>query len=130
MPTTFYDPDVAPNPSEWLALDEGERIRLAKDFHVSNRIKAPNLKGHAAFHAIVENQIAMGFGPSCGAIERLQQQGLSRHDAIHAIGSVVAEFLHEILTAQDVSASKSIQTRMDTAIEALSAKEWLASGNG
>jgi hypothetical protein len=130
MSNTQYDPKNAPDPGERLALDESERLRLAKNFHIFNRIKTPNLKGHAAFHVVIENQIAMGYGPSCRAVERLQQQGLSRHDTIHAIGSVVAKFLHESLTFQETGAAETMQSRMNAAVESLSATEWLASGDG
>jgi hypothetical protein len=53
-----YDPDHAPNPEEWLALDEQVRIRFAEEYHRAKRIKLPNVKAHAVFHAIIENQIA------------------------------------------------------------------------
>jgi hypothetical protein len=66
MSSTHYDPDKAPDPKEWLALDEQERIRLAKNYHVARRIKLPNANAHAAFHAVVENQIAEGSGPVAG----------------------------------------------------------------
>ena len=55
-----YDPEVAPVPSEWLALDESHRIQLAESSHRASREKVPNHTAHAAFHAIVENQIAEG----------------------------------------------------------------------
>ena len=32
-----YDPLVAPDPEEWLALDEQERIDLARDYHHNAR---------------------------------------------------------------------------------------------
>ena len=30
---TKYDPERAPNPEEWLELDEQERIILAEQYH-------------------------------------------------------------------------------------------------
>jgi hypothetical protein len=55
-----YDPEVPPVPAEWLALDEQHRVRLAESYHRAAREKVSNYTAHAAFHAIVENQIAEG----------------------------------------------------------------------
>ena len=38
-----YDPEHAPNPEQWLALDEQVRIDLAEEHHRVARIKLPNL---------------------------------------------------------------------------------------
>ena len=78
---TRYDPGVAPDPAEWLALDEQERIELAEAHHRAARIELPNAKVHAVFHTIVENQIAGGLESVVRAMARLQHEGLSRHDA-------------------------------------------------
>ena len=51
-----YDLESAPNPATWLALDKQARIQLAEVHPRAARIKVPNVKGHAPFHAIVENQ--------------------------------------------------------------------------
>ncbi|MCE3272233.1 MAG: hypothetical protein K0S57_2630 [Ramlibacter sp.] len=118
---THYDPDAAPDPKEWLALDEHERIRLAKNYHQAARIKLPDAKAHAIFHAAVENQIAQGYGPSCRALERLQQEGLSRHDAIHAIGSVGAKFAFDTLHTPDGKSAGDTQRELSAEINALSA---------
>lgn len=129
MPRSFYDPDKAPDPGEWLGLDEQERIRLALSYHEVARIKVPSIKAHAVIHAVVENQIATGFGPSCRAIERLQKQGLTRHEAVHAIGNVLATFIHELSTAEGASRD-DFQARMNTAIETLTAAKWRALAEG
>ena len=49
-----YDPLKAPDPEEWLALDEQERMELVQDYHRRMRIRLPNAKLHAVAHAIVE----------------------------------------------------------------------------
>src|SRR4051812_2751492 len=122
---TYYDPNTAPDAREWLALDALERIRLAKNYHQAARIKLPDSKAHAIFHAAVENQIAEGFGPSCRALERLQREGLSRHDAVHAIGSAVAKFAFDSLHTPDGRSAGDTQRELNAAIEALSAATWL-----
>ena len=119
-----YDPESAPNPAAWLALDEQERIQLAEAHHRAARIKLPNVKAHAAFHAIVENQIAEGHAPAVRAMARLTRDGLSRHDALHAIGSVVAEQFFEALNTKDEDIARTAQARYDSAVERLSAKDW------
>jgi hypothetical protein len=45
-------------------------------------------------HVIVENQVALGDAyPVKSVLLRLMEEGLSRHDAIHGIGLVLAERL-------------------------------------
>ena len=121
---TNYDPEITPDPTAWLALDEQERIDLAEAHHRAARIRLPNVKGHAVFHAIVENQIAIGLESVVRAMSRLMNEGLSRHDALHAIGSVVAEHLFETAALNTKDDTNTIQTRYDAAVERLSAKEW------
>jgi hypothetical protein len=120
---TTYDPEVAPDPTSWLALDEWERIRLADAHHRAARIRLPSVETHALFHAVVENQIAEGLDCVVRAMARLVSEGLSRHDALHAIGSVVAEHLYEIVT-RTKGDPKSTQTQYNAAVEQLSAKKW------
>ncbi|MGY6258599.1 hypothetical protein ACXIVK_34635 [Paraburkholderia caledonica] len=92
-----YNPECAPEPESWLELDEQERIFIVETYHRVARIQLPNVTAHAALHAIVENQIALNAEPVVRAMHRLGNEGLTRHDAVHAIGSVVAEHLFDIL---------------------------------
>ena len=130
MAGTCYNPDVAPDARDWLALPELERIRIAQSYHVAMRVKVPNMKAHAALHAAVENQIASGYGPSKRAIDRLQVEGLSRHEAIHAIASVVTDFVYELRQGQTEEQRATYQSRMGAAIEHLHAKDWLGTSSG
>jgi hypothetical protein len=129
MASTHYDADSTPNAQEWLAILELERIRLVQNYHVAKRIKEPRMKAHAVMHAVVENQIASGYGPSRRAVSRLQAEGLSRHDAVHAIASVLADFVFELSSGQNAEQQASYQSRMGEAIEHLQAKQWLTSAN-
>ena len=119
-----YDPEVAPDPEEWLELDEQERIQLAERHHKAARIKLPNVKVHAVLHAIVENQIAEGLEPVVRAMGRLTRDGLSRHDALHAIGSVVAEHFYEALSTKDEDVANTAQARYNAAVERFTVAEW------
>jgi hypothetical protein len=119
-----YDPEVPPVAVEWLALDEQHRIQLAESYHRAAREKVPNHTAHAAFHAIVENQIAEGLEPVVRAMARLMKQGLSRHDALHAVGSVVADHFFEAMNTKDEGFAASAQARYNSAVERLTAEEW------
>ena len=121
-----YDPEVAPNAAEWLALDEQTRIRLAEAHHRAARIKLPSIKAHAVVHVVVENQIAEGLEPVVRAMARLRVEGLSRHDALHAIGTAVAEHLFEAMNPKtsDEEFANTAQARYNAAVERISAKEW------
>jgi hypothetical protein len=86
-----YDPDKAPNPREWLALDEQERMNLVKRYHRQEGDYGESLDMHTVFHTVVETQLAEKHAPVKAAYLRLRKGGLNRHEAIHAIGSVLAE---------------------------------------
>jgi Domain of unknown function (DUF1841) len=92
-----YDPLEAPDPEMWLSLDESERIVLAKTYHQRARIRLPNANVHAALHAIVETQVALGDEiPVRQTLDRLMEEGLDRHEAVHAIASVLSEAMLDI----------------------------------
>jgi hypothetical protein len=49
----------------------------------------------------VENQVALGDAfPAKAVLLRLTSQGLDRHEAIHAIGSVLSETLYTAMNEQ------------------------------
>jgi len=53
---------------------------------------------HVTIHMTIENQLAIGQPPETGqAVEVLMQQGLSRHEAIHRVGTVLAEEIYGVL---------------------------------
>ena len=86
---TGYDPDVGPDPVHWLSLEEAERLRQTKDYHRRHDPSLAEPEIHAAVHVVIENQIATGYeAPTQGALERLMAEGLTRHEAVHALGSV------------------------------------------
>ena len=89
-----YDPDRHVDPDAWLEFDESERIEAVKEYHRRAKVRLPNANLHATTHVIVENQVAFGDAyPVQSVLFRLMKEGLSRHDAIHAIGLVLAERL-------------------------------------
>ena len=118
-----YNPEHMSEPESWLELDEQERILLIETYHRGARIKLPNVTAHALLHAIVENQIALNLDPVVRAMHRLGKEGLTRHDAVHAIGSVVAEHLFDILKTSQNDDSAALQARYYAAVERLTASE-------
>jgi hypothetical protein len=119
-----YNPGCAPEPESWLELDEQERIALVETYHRVARIRLPNVRAHAALHAIVENQIALNLEPVVRAMDRLGKEGLTRHDAVHAIGSVVAGHLFDILKTDQNDDAAVSQARYYAAVERLTAASW------
>jgi hypothetical protein len=95
-----YCPELAPDKEEWLALDEEERIGLVVNYHRDERISMPQQarRLHAVIHTVVENQLAMEEPDIVReTLSRLLEEGLDRHEAIHAVGSVVAGHMYEML---------------------------------
>jgi hypothetical protein len=101
-----YDADKAPYPEIWLELDESERIDLVRAYHRRSREPVgQNAKVHATAHVIVENQIALGDVTVVPAtINRLMLEGLDRHDAIHAVASVLMGIFFDVMTKKDDAA--------------------------
>ena len=120
-----YDPEIPPDPGQWLALDEDERLILVEDYHSDARVRLPRAarRLHATMHAVVENQLAENDDPVVRALSRLIKEGLSRHDAIHALGSVVARHLYEAMKENDTP--ETLRARYYAAVERLTAAEWL-----
>lgn len=123
-----YDPETPPDAADWLALDEMARIRLVKKHHQLQRLRMPNLSVHAMFHAIVENQLAEGYAPAVRAMARLMAEGLSRHDAVHAIGSVIVGFVYDAAKSPEASPAGDLQPAIEAAMDRLTAASWRHSG--
>jgi len=124
-----YNPLQAPDPKEWSAMDEQERINLVEQYHRRAGIRLPNVKVHAIIHAVVENQIALGDEiPVRRTLERLISEGLDRHDAIHAIGSVVAFHISDVVSRPEALPKENPHDAYYAALERLTADEWLQSG--
>lgn len=125
-PDLTYDPEDAPDPDDWLALDEAERTRLVELAHASTPdvLDEPGSpKAHAVIHVVVENQIASGNPPIARAtLDRLMAEGASRHAGVHAVGSVLAEMMHGIMKS-NVPFDADKYTCL---LEQLNADDWIA----
>ena len=123
-----YDPNQTPNPEQWLECDESDRLDLVMTYHQSAGIEMPNTRIHAAFHTIVENQLAEGLAEVQNALDRLMEEGLDRHDALHAIGSVLLDQVQGIIQESSSGAGGKATQAYFLGLEKLTAKKWLASG--
>ena len=121
-----YDPSQTPDAAEWLDLDEQERLDRVERYHRRARIDLPNRTLHASIHVAVENQLAAEDEPAVRAFARLMKDGLSRHDAVHAIGSLVAEHIYDLLKLND--SPEALRARYYAALECLTAAQWRDGG--
>jgi len=121
-----YDPETAPDAAEWLDLEEEERIDLVASYHRREKVKLPRLQVHAALHAVVENQIAEELQTVRETVARLQAEGLSRHDAIHAVASVMVGRLQDLLR-EGAPAQFEVEAYFQD-LRSLTAQGWLKKG--
>jgi len=122
-----YDANEPPDGAAWLAASDGERIDAARAFCDRHEPDLPNGEVHAAIHAVVEAQIAMGDEiPVAAAQRRLLAEGLSRHDTIHAIGAVLSGHLYHLMKGN--RGGPDANAAYYAALETLTAASWQAMG--
>src|SRR5690606_7169734 len=121
-----YDPNRPLPVAVWPTLDEDERLARIEAHHASPQCDhglAANPDLHATVHLIVENQVAVGDAtPTAAAIDRLRGEGLARHEAVHAVGSVIAAPLFALVN--DDSAPPPDAAATAAAIRDLTAAAW------
>jgi hypothetical protein len=111
------------DPAAWLALDEDERISLVTEFHEAVDVDLPDVMMHAMFHVVIENQVALGDEtPVANKLGQLRAEGLDRHDAIHALASVLVNHFFEGLYGADPARGNDDYY---SDLEALTAESWL-----
>lgn len=113
-----YDAARVQEPAAWLGMGDTVKVQAVEHHHrsLTAHPDIPDANLHALMHVIVENQLAGGDPPEVQAtLARLSQAGLTRHEAIHAIGSVVAEAIFNIVktkTAFDRGAAARALSRL------------------
>jgi hypothetical protein len=118
-----YDANEIPDPDVWLELDEMERINLVIDYHRRTRVQLENPEPHAIAHVVVENQVALGEATLVPeTLDRLVGEGLDRHEAIHAIGSVLMEILFAEVHERDDSVD--VNAKYNRELATLTAAGW------
>jgi len=119
-----YDLNQPPDPEEWLALDEGTRILLVMEYHSKTGEVMPNEHLHAVIHTVIENQVALGDEyPVKRTINRLISEGLDRHDAIHAVGSVLIKYIWDIKKGKN--RSQTFSDDYFDEVSGLTAQKWI-----
>ena len=97
-----YEVNEQPHSEVWLELDESERIDAVMDYHRRAIVKLENPELHAIAHVVVENQVALGEATTVPAtLDRLMHEGLDRHEAIHAIASILMSIVSDVTREAD-----------------------------
>jgi hypothetical protein len=124
-----YDADRAPEPAAWTAASDADRLAAVEAHHRALAAPHPAVRQprlHAAVHLVVENQLAAGEPPEVRrALDRLVRGGLSRHEAVHAVGSVVASSVQGALSGRRFDAAAFAR-----ALDALTVEGWRAGADG
>ena len=123
-----YDAGHEPDANAWLGLDEDTKIDLVVEYHRRHRPRTPRVRLHATFHTIVENQLAANEPVVVETLKRLRNEGLSRHDAVHAIGSVLAAQVYDVLKRQQPDTSSDPNEAYATELRKLTAESWHNAG--
>jgi hypothetical protein len=117
-----YDANDQPHSATWLELDENERVDAVMDYHC-RAVRVENLELHTMAHVVVENQVALGEAtPVPATLNRLMQEGLDRHEAIHAIGSILMNIVFDVVQEPDVGGD--INARYSRELATLTATGW------
>ncbi len=118
-----YDPLASPDATQWNSLDEATRLELVEQYHEETDVPLPNPRLHALIHVVVENQLAEGVPQVTQTLKRLMNEGLDRHDSIHAIGFVLAGQIHSVYSGRFTEADLSKPYYRD--LKKLKARTWL-----
>lgn len=121
-----YDPLKAPDPEQWLEIDEDERNELIREYHENAGIELEfiALLTHVGLHLVVENQVAMSDETNVSAtLQRLMDEGLDRHQAMHAIGLVLMEHMHNAVSGD--GDRETLMKDYYRKLEKLTADKWL-----
>lgn len=121
---TYYDPDNAPDPTEWRALEVQERIRVVVAYHSTAKKDTKKPKVHALLHVNVENMLLQARGPATRAMSRLMEEGLTRHQAIHALATVWLVYPVDSWSGDTSQSPREKQAAFNHAMENLSIDEW------
>ena len=117
-----YDPLIEPDSDQWLALDEEEQVELVRTYHRGAGIEPPGADVHAMIHVVVENRIAELDEPTYRKLDALIEEGLDRHEAIHAIGSVLIMHVHDIMSEEEIDGPATDAYHVK--LEGLTAESW------
>ena len=117
-----YEANDQPHSATWLELDETERVDAVMDYHRRAKL-IWKTSSFTMTHVVVENQVALGEATAVPAtLNRLMHEGLDRHEAIHAVGSILMTIVFDVLQAPD--AGGDINARYSRELAMLTAASW------
>ena len=120
-----YDPMLGLDSERWEALDDDERLSVVMEYHQEAGMELPEEFTHALMHVVVENQIALGEETPVEAVLcRLVDENLDRHDAVHAIASILVNHMFELMHGKDAALDNDDYY---AELEKLTAEKWLRS---
>ncbi len=118
-----YDPNCAPDPAKWLKLDDDERMFLIRQYHDEQDEDVPYV--HILLHLVVENQAALGDEkPVAETLARLMREGLTRHQAIHAVALV---FMETVMSPESLAGADGFAEYYKQ-LRTLTAEDWYQLG--
>lgn len=124
-PVCGYDANHGPESSAWLALDEEEQMERVGKYHELSAKpgdKPPSMQRHVGMHVLVEQQIARAEPAAAPkALARLMRDGMSRHDAVHAIGFILTEHMKKAMDSRTPVDESAYGAELDQ----LTLKSWL-----
>lgn len=128
QPEETYNADETVNADWWDGLDEDERAKAVMEFHRGEQVELPNEALHAMIHVAIENQILLGEEtPVAATLDRLMGEGLCRHDALHALGSVFTQIMFDGIRDQvDGGDAVNPSEEYFQQLQDLTAAGWLA----
>ncbi len=130
MTITTYDPMQAQDAAAWLDTPPEERVRLVTEYHAAAGMSGTGLRVHCGLHVTVENQIAQRDPPETAEkLRQLMAQGLDRHQAVHAIASVVLAHMRKMIgRTADRPGREALAATYVSGLKRMNARKWLKSG--
>ena len=118
-----YNASKKPTPELWLSLDDDARLELVEQYveKFERKIDDSAKSIHASIHMVVENQLALNEDVTIKAYQRLMQQGLKRHETIHAIGAIILESIESGMKEKSDEPIVNYKNRL----RKLTAKRWI-----
>jgi hypothetical protein len=104
-------------------MSEDEQIYVVSRYHRRRRPRAPKPEFHVAVHVIVETQIAQD-DPALVAptVARLQAEGLDRHQAVHAVATILTPLLAS--AGNESMSSEELAKAYDEGLARMTAERW------
>ena len=121
-----YEANDQPHSATWLELDETERVDAVMDYHRRAKL-IWKTSSFTMTHVVVENQVALGEATTVPAtLNRLMHEGLDRHDAIHAVGSILMSIVFDVFQEPDLGGDTN--ARYSRELATLTAAGWRSQG--